>query len=172
MTVPITRTTNRLIEQNTSDIIKIRPKTLNPSCPSHQSGSFRPQPPLPCFTVSVPVAKPHAQPHRLWTPRPFPINHYWKQTLMHASAAVQTSPPLRSLLNAMASNNASSQSSLTVLLTQPACLLPVSPASYVAGLTLSSADKGLALKCVWFSTSQHCPRQTLAPHPTPATLGS
>lgn len=100
-----------------------------------------------------------------------PINHYWKQTLMHASAAVQTSPPLRSLLNAMASNNASSQSSLTVLLTQPACLLPVSPASYVAGLTLSSADKGLALKCVWFSTSQHCPRQTLAPPPHPRNTG-
>ena len=95
MMEPITRTTNISIKQNTFDIVKIRPKTLNPSCP-HQSGSFCL--PLPCFTVSMPVTKPHAQPHRLCTPRPSPSITARNKLLRMHQQAVQMSPPLRSFL--------------------------------------------------------------------------
>lgn len=124
MMEPVTRRTNISIKQNTYDVVKIRPKTLNPSCP-HQSGSFRPQLPLPCFTVSVPVTKPHAQPHRLCTPRPPPSITARNKLLGMHQQAVQMSPPLRSLLNATASNNASSQRPLTTLLASPPGLLPL-----------------------------------------------
>ena len=88
--------------------------------------------------------------------------------------SVQTSPPLRSLLNATASNNASSQSSLTALLTQPACLLPLFSQHLMLRVWLSPVltRDWLALKWAWSSTSQHCPRQTPAPYPPPTTLGN